>query len=64
MDGSVPLSSLSKNRRKYFLLELAETETAIKKLVLTTDNSNSFKDSAGISIWLPTYSSSDKSDMM
>lgn len=39
---------------------LAETESAIKKLVLTTDNSNSFKDSTGISIWLPTYTSSDQ----
>lgn len=34
---------------------IAEMESAISKLVLTTDNSKSFKDATGISIWMPNY---------
>ena len=42
------------------LKSVAEVDSAIKKLVLSADNSNSFSSATGISIWLPTSSSSDQ----
>ncbi len=39
---------------------LADVQTSLKKLILTSDNSSSFSNATGISIWLPSYASGDQ----
>jgi hypothetical protein len=42
------------------LKSVTDTEAAIKKLVISVDNSSSFSNATGISVWLPTYANSDQ----
>lgn len=48
------LSSV-KHESKYF----SQVAADLKSVVVTTDNSASFKDATGVSIWAPTYATSD-----
>jgi len=47
--------SFSKN-----ILALSETQEALSKLIISTDNSPSFKNATGISIWMPRYGNSNQ----
>ncbi|AZZ37085.1 hypothetical protein CIK05_09865 [Bdellovibrio sp. qaytius] len=38
---------------------LSQTQTALKQVVLSTDNGSTYKGASGLSIWLPTYTSSE-----
>jgi hypothetical protein len=39
---------------------LSDMQSSLKKLILTSDNSSSFANATGISIWLPSYASTDQ----